>query len=292
MNVMAASAPEWQRLGFVPGATLRLFGMRRSGNHAIASWLQRNAGNGHALFLNNCNGRRDPLKTFATVEVDANRVATKTAREDLASVGTRADDGALFLFSDEDTLPDEPGEEKPVSGPFDTALIDRNVLIYRSFLNWIASLTRKLQLNETYTVTRRASALLRAVDVYRRLLEFVEGSRGPKDVAICYDRWHADEGHRAALLEQLGLPTRDNSLGAVQAYGGGSSFQKSTHDASDLEIDKRWTQMADDDEYQAVLALSAQDKALTGVLGRMFPKDRDVLGRIAEKPMFPKEVLT
>ena len=292
MNVMAASAPEWQRLGFVPGATLRLFGMRRSGNHAIASWLQRNAGNGHAMFLNNCNAKRDPLKTYSSIEIDGQRATTSKAREDLTTVGTRAGDGSLFLFSYEDTLPDEFGEDKPVSGPFNPSLIDRNVLIYRSFLNWIASLTRKLQLNETYAVARRASTLLRAVDVYRRLLEFIEGNRNSKDVAICYDRWHADANYRATVLDQLGLPARDNSLGPVQAYGGGSSFQKTASDADELQTDRRWAQMSDDNEYQAILAISARDEALTGVLGRMFPKDREVLGRIADKPMFPKEVLT
>ena len=291
MNVMAASAPEWQRLGFVPGATLRLFGMRRSGNHAIAAWLQRNAGNGHALFLNNCARKRDPLKSFASIEMDGCRVSHDAARDDLACVGAGAGNGALLLMSYEDNLPDEAREDSPMSGSFNLSLIDRNVLIYRSFLNWVASLTRKLQLNETYSVARRASALMRAVDIYRRLLEFVEGKLGPKDVAICYDRWHADADHRSELLEQLGLPARDNRLGPVQAYGGGSSFQKAASDAGELEIDKRWTQMADDIEYQAILALSAQDKALTGVLGRMFPKDREVLGQIAAHSKFPQEVL-
>ncbi|WP_235871377.1 hypothetical protein [Shimia sediminis] len=289
---MSSSQPEWQRLGIVPGATLRLFGMRRSGNHAISSWLQRNAINGNAVFLNNCTRKRDPLTSFASVEVNTTRVSTNAARADMATTGAKAGDGALFLFSYEDHLPDEADEEKPVSGPFNIALIDRNVLIYRSFLNWIASLTRKLQLNQTYTVARRAGVLMRAVDTYRRLLEFIEGNRGPKDVAICYDRWTAEEQHRAELLVQLGLPQRDTSLGVVQAYGGGSSFQKTANDASELETDQRWKQMAEDREYQALLTLSAQDRALTNVLERMFPKDREILGRIAANSMFPREVLT
>ena len=45
---------EWARLGFTPGQALRIFGMRRSGNHAIANWLQRNSATGRAVFLNNC----------------------------------------------------------------------------------------------------------------------------------------------------------------------------------------------------------------------------------------------
>ena len=36
----------WQQLGIIPGVALRLFGMRRSGNHAIVGWMQRNAPGG------------------------------------------------------------------------------------------------------------------------------------------------------------------------------------------------------------------------------------------------------
>lgn len=290
MNLMADTAPEWQRLGFVPGVTLRLFGMRRSGNHAMTSWLQRNAPSGHALFLNNCKRGRDPFDTFASVEVDNRRVAPNAARKDMAAIGRRAGDGALFLVSYEDCAP-EGDDEKPVSGSFDSQLIHRDILIYRSFLNWIASLTKKLQLNETLSVTRRASLLLRAIDVYRRFLEFVDSSRGGKSLAVCFDRWVSDADHRSDLLDQLGFPERDNGLGDVQSYGGGSSFQKETNDADELKTDHRWMQMAEDAEYRSVLAVSARDDALTQILGRFFPRDQEILGRIWDTSVFDKGAL-
>ena len=276
----------WQPLGIVPGVALRLFGMRRSGNHAIVGWLQRNAPGGRSVFLNNCKPGQDPFRSFRGIEVNGTHAPQQKALRDMASVTGVAGNGALLVISYEDTSPAEFTGERQVSGGFDESLLSRNVLIYRSFLNWSASLLKKMQGNPGYSLMRRNAILLRAVDTYTRLLGMVEMARDLGLSCICYDRWCAEDSYRADLLGELGLTAQDNSLGAVQSYGGGSSFQKDAADAGDLDTDQRWRQMTEDAEYQSVLHLAARDTALTDRLSRLFPGDAALLARVAtQTPM-------
>lgn len=282
---------DWQALGFEPGVSLRAFGMRRSGNHAILAWLQRNAPGGASVFLNNCKPGTDPLRNARGVEVNGERVSQKKANSDLPAVTQAAGQGALFLVSYEDTSPAEFDGLRQVSGGFDEALFSQNILIYRSFLNWAASLLKKMQPNAGYTLVRRNAILLRTMDSYIRLLQMVRQARGLGFTAICYDRWLAEPDYRVALLRSLGLELCDNGLGKVQRYGGGSSFQKQATSAEELQTDQRWRQMLEDPEYQAILHLAARDQALLTELDAVFPQDAAYLRSLAtNQPQVPQEV--
>lgn len=290
-SVDTLSRPKtWHRLGFRPGKTLRCFGMRRSGNHAILNWLQRNAPDGQAVFLNNCRRGKDPLASFATLEINAERAPHRVAQQDLAKACGALDDGAVLLFSYEDCTPAGFSIDRPVSGPFDEALIDADIYVYRGFLNWIASLSKKLSLNPSLSTVQRGETLLRAIAVYTELLQQVQDAEALGIVPICYDDWVISETYRAGLLKRLGLPLRDNGCGTVQPYGGGSSFQKQTDAVAELQTDRRWLQMSDDPHYQSILHLAARDGALTEVLGGLFPGDARVLAAIAGLHPIPQEV--
>ncbi|MGR3760434.1 hypothetical protein ACUXV3_09945 [Roseobacteraceae bacterium NS-SX3] len=290
MKDQAASLPpEWRHLGFRPGAALRLFGMRRSGNHAIADWLQRNAPGGRSVFLNNCKPGSSPFDAFRGIEVNGRRAPQKAAGRDMAQVVAEAGEGALFLVSYEDTSPSDFLGRGPVSGSFDEGLFTADILLCRSFLNWCASLLKKLQGNPDYSLARRSAVLLRAIDTYTRLLALAGQADELALTCIRYDDWMADAGYRAGVLARLGLPAGDNTLGAVQPYGGGSSFQNDAQSAADLETGSRWRQMAADPEYQAVLHLAARDMALMAQLEQHFPQDAARLARIAERNVLAAE---
>lgn len=261
------------RLGLTPGLVLRVFGMRRSGNHAITGWLARNAPSGGSVFLNNCATCRNPLDAFRTIEVNGTQQPSRPARADLAATAAPAGDGALLLISYEDTSPVEDLRGRPISGDFDEAAITHDIVIYRGFLNWAASLLKKMQGNANYSLVRRNAVLLRAIDTYTRLLGLLREDAALAVTPICYDDWCASEGYRAGLLDRLGLARRDNSLGPVQPYGGGSSFQKDAADPAQLDTAARWKAMAGDPEYRAILTLSAMDPALMSQLDAVFPQD-------------------
>lgn len=291
----SSPARAWPALGIAPGQVLRAFGMRRSGNHAIISWLQRNAPEGRSVFFNNCKPGQHPLQSFRGMEVNGAHAPQNKARRDMASVTGAAGDGALVLISYEDTSPAEFGADRQVSGTFDETRLSSNVLIYRSFLNWSASLLKKLQANEGYSLVRRNAILLRAMDTYTRLLGLVRQAKESALVAICYDSWVAKDSYRTAVLTQLGLAEpgqapRDNSLGEVQPYGGGSSFQKQAKTAAELQVDRRWQQMRGDAEFQALLHLAARDTALIDELTVLFPQDAEFLATVAQQPPLPQAV--
>ncbi len=277
----AAPSP-WDALGLVPARALRLVGMRRSGNHAICNWLQRNAPEGRALFLNNCRPGANPARSHAGIEVSG----THFPGEDVTAAAAEAGDGALLLISYEDTVHGRFAGERPMSPPYADAAFDGDVLIYRSVLNWSASLLKKLQANPQYRAADRMAVAVRALATYGDLLAEVLAAPETGRVAICYDRWCRDEVYRARLLAELGLSLRDNTLGPVQPYGGGSSFQKEARHAEDLAPQDRWRAMAGDGEYQALLRVAALDGDLRAHLEALFPEEAARLARLAALPGF------
>lgn len=262
-----------------PGRVLRIYGMRRSGNHAVINWLQRNLPGG-SVFLNNCHPRRDPLVSHRSLEI----YAEGGALPPLPGAGlperlVQAGPAPTALVSFEDAAPPAPG--KPFAPLFAQAP-ETVVLIYRAFLNWSASLLRKILGNAAYGPVARARIMTGALAGYGRMLERVREAQARGFVAICYDRWHGSAAYREGVLGVLGLPVRDNGLGAVQRYGGGSSFEGKAADAAALGVDARAAQMADHPEYQVLLWTAAQDAGLMAALARHFPQDARRLAGLAE----------
>lgn len=277
------ASPEWDRLGIVPGRTMRAFGMRRSGNHAIIDWVQRNAPDGKSVFLNNCRAGRTPLGNFSGIEVNGGFVAQRKAMRNMPAFTAAAGNGALFMFSYEDVSPAEFQDPRRISGEFDSDLIDCEVLIYRSFLNWVASLLKKVQGNPGFSLSRRCAIVLQTIERYGRLLSLIDApAEGKPIIGICYDRWFSNAAYRLDLLTRLGLSERDNSVGTVQRYGGGSSFQKDAADASELDTAARWLQMAEDEEFQSILLLASRDERLMQQLEQHFPADADKIRPLAQ----------
>lgn len=136
----------WGRVGLAPGLAVRVFGLRRSGNHAIIDWLCRNAPSAGTLFLNNCAPGRDPLKTHRGAEINRNwrklpvDGGADTMRQALAEAGS----DAMVVISYEDTVPPADPTDKPVSRQIPDDAFDHQIVIYRGFLNWAASLLHKI----------------------------------------------------------------------------------------------------------------------------------------------------
>lgn len=263
-----------------PGRVLRIYGMRRSGNHAIINWLQRNAP-GASVFLNNCHPRRDPVASHRSLEVFANGAPLAAPRSGmgLQERFDQAGDAPIVLASYEDTMP--PATQKPFP-PLFSKVPETVVLIYRAFLNWSASLLRKILGNDAYGPIARARIMTTALAGYASTLDRVTEAEARGFVAICYDDWHASDTYRARILAALGFPSRDNTRGKVQRYGGGSSFQGNAADAGVLQTDQRAAQMADHPEYQTLLWTAAHDAGFGQALARHFPRDARRLLALAE----------
>lgn len=260
-----------QILGFVPGRILRVFGMRRSGNHAIINWLQRNTSD-EVAFLNNCRRKAPALRTFQGCEVNGKRHVHKA--QEGQPVADQVPDGSTLLLSYEDYAPVGRGNLMDlVSAEFNASDVSYEIVIYRNFMNWSASLLKKLQGNASHTPLGRLRIMMGALEQYKHMLSLVEKPRSHNMQAIHYDRWCESEEYRATALVALGLEHRDDDLGRVQKYGGGSSFQQNAKSAKELDVLQRWQAMENDPEYQIVLSAAQQDQHLMTLIERLMPQD-------------------
>lgn len=281
MTVRANRQKSTPAARLAPSRVLRIYGMRRSGNHAIVNWLQRNTPDGNSVFLNNCHPRRDPIRSHKSLEVfvDGNRRKFEDA-DDLQSRMNTAGEDPLVMVSYEDAMP--PADDAALDPLFKAPMGETVVLIYRAFLNWSASLLQKLLGNVAYGPLARARIMAASCITYGHALDRVAERETRGFVAICYDLWHASEDYRAGILGALGFPVRDNTRGAVQRYGGGSSFQGKAATVDALQTDRRSEQMADHPEYKTLLWTVAHDARFMERLAGHFPNDARRLLALAE----------
>ncbi|WP_299294606.1 hypothetical protein [uncultured Tateyamaria sp.] len=267
---MAQAAQVTEVPAFAPARVLRVYGMRRSGNHALIDWLMRNAPGGSGLFLNNCKPGRDPVSTTrgASVYEGGQVVDLQGRKPKLRAAG----ETPFTLVSYEDAMP--PRERAPLYDAPETC-----VIIYRSFLHWSASLLRKIQGNTGYGPLERMRIMMMAMRTYGEMLDRVQED---DVVPLYYDAWMQDDAYRATALDSLDLPGRDLGLGAVQRYGGGSSFQGKAATVADLATTSRSDQMADDLEYQLFLWTTARDLGFMQRLADVFPADAERLSGLLD----------
>ncbi|AXI47757.1 hypothetical protein C1J03_18145 [Sulfitobacter sp. SK012] len=283
MNDTQQIGTGWQQHGITPVLAFQVFGMRRSGNHAIIDWMMRNApvtATG-GLFYNNCRPRADPTKHFASVDVSGSDRKVISSRDmELADRMQSAGDGPMVLVSYEDMIPRQESKPQQASRGFSSDDFSREVLIYRSFLNWSASMLAKLKRNASLGATQRMRVMFNSLRTYIDGLDLLAQ---PHVVGLCYDDWMQSEAARADMLARLGLPVVDNARGQVQRFGGGSSFQNKVSAPEDLNTTSRTEEMSDDIEYQMLLWTTAHDAAFVERLIPHFPKDAERLVQLAEQ---------
>ncbi|MSU89571.1 hypothetical protein GE300_08070 [Rhodobacteraceae bacterium 2CG4] len=265
-----------------PAGVGRVHGLPRSGNHAVIKWILRNLPHRDHVFLNNCAPFRDPMAHHGEAEVNGGRVRQKMrAQGDCGPALARltGEDGPFLLMSYERWVPSmEPEGDGRLSRQLDDGRIDFQVLVYRSPLNWLASL---LVLQRRRAEARGAPEAADGIVAtqlarYQGMLVALHRDALPGITPVCYDRWFASAAHRAALLQTLGLPVRDNRLGRVSNYGGGSSFQD-LRNADGLGVLSRWMELMPDPGYRAHLAQAAQNEAFMAAMAALFPVDADVM---------------
>jgi hypothetical protein len=283
MNVAVQTGSTWAQAGFEPVCSLQVFGMRRSGNHAIIDWLMRNAPQGASggIFYNNCRFGKSPLRAYGSLDVyDAHRDVQPhkdvSDAERIACAGV----APMVIVSYEDRMPQPAGSRQKASDGFADADFTRQIIIYRSFLNWMASLLAKLQKNGGFGSADRMRIMALAMNGYIEGLDRIADARGV--IGICYDDWMTGQDYRRGILEQLGLPARDLERGTVRRYGGGSSFQGKGMAAEDLDSTSRDAVMADDIEYKLLLWTAAHDLRFMERLVPHFEQDAERLATLAE----------
>lgn len=273
----------WQQAGFAPACALQVFGMRRSGNHAIIDWLMRNAPQAATggVFYNNCKFGKNPQRAYSSIDIYGADGA-RMPHHDIPNPERIAQAGGapMAIVSYEDRMPQPEGQPQRASNGMEPAQFSRQVIIYRSFLNWSASLLAKIKKNAGFGATDRMRIMTLAFATYAQGLDRVAAGKGI--TAICYDDWMTSESYRAGILDALALPQRDLGRGKVQRFGGGSSFQEEATTAADLDSVARDAAMAQDPEYQLLLWTAAHDLRFMERLIPHFQQDAERMAVLAE----------
>jgi hypothetical protein len=262
----------WSKFDLAPARSFRVFGMRRAGNHAVINWMQRNTVGSGAIFVNNCKYGQHPFKSPGSVEVNGTRVPNKPEKL------TKAGGSPMVILSYEDTM---PRDNKPATEGLRADEIDVELLIHRSFSNWMASLLTKLRQNDLFTAAQRMTILLRALGSYADGLAMVQ-SGGL--LGVSYDAWVSDEAYRTSLIATLGLTATDNTLGAVQPYGQGSSFQTDATEGTALATRDRSAALREDPEFYMILWIAAQEGDFIRLLSVFYPEEAAKLRQITSAP--------
>jgi len=258
---------------------LRVFGLQRSGNHAIISWIRRNSRLRNSLFLNQCSAG-NPLQSFTSVEVGKdNRKARKDAIGEVNTLQRSWNSYNCIIVSYENKILSDSlnDTEFTVSQNHHDEWI--TIAIKRSFTNWLASFYSRHILHGTpiSRSNRSATFVAKFLVIYKDLLH---RSRSADVLSINYDLWLRSEEYRKRVLQSLALPVRDNSIGRRSLYGAGSSF-----DGQALDIDveaqgRRWTQLVNDFGFRTLFCLASCDDDLVKLVKETYPTDAMLMKKV------------
>lgn len=233
------------------GIEIRLVGLSRSGNHALADWILAQAP-GRRCFLNCAEGKTNPYATCRPLADGAPARASWPGFDPRAAADGRPPATDLLLHSYEDSF-----LSHAFSDAFEAAhdawvgpsrrRVD--VVVVRDPFNLFAS--------------RRAAGCEQSPAVARRL--WMQHARTalrprwtrrprPPLVPVLYNRWAASRAYRRDLAARLGLPFTDAGIERVAACHGGSSFDGLAYDgrAAAMPVFDRWRAYADDAAYRAL----------------------------------------
>jgi hypothetical protein len=230
---------------------IRLIGMSRSGNHAVARWIL-NGSRGRTCFLNCCEGRSNPFETARPLGSGA----VAECHDPRFSLGSercgRFSRKDLLLLSHEDSFlaracSDE--YERHHDGWVGRSRRRIDVLLLRDPFNLFASRLRRRESMMPIASSLRIwkQHAREHVGARRRYLRH-------DPVLLSYNRWFASAGYRASVARRLGLRGGGAPLQQVADCLGGSSFDGAAYDgrASEMRVLERWREMMHDPAFRAI----------------------------------------
>ena len=285
---------------------IRIFGMRRSGNHMLTDWIA-SLFDQPVYFFNNCRYFNDPLRTnfIRTINPHVKRlycnipIMAGWEEKDVQPIREcrkeclllSYEESNLLNFEDKDVIENRQDTIKDSEMIFD-------ILIIRDFFNWTASRLycesgdRNCLANKTDKIKKarpddnewmesaktisRGSFLSynrHSVTLWKIFArEFLNETHYLKQnkIPISYNKFVSDEKYRKQIARKIGRNYQDwtlNELGTM--YGNGSSFEKNTklHNAERVKVLERWKTLKDNVIYRELIN---EDKEAIELSERVF----------------------
>lgn len=210
---------------------IQFFGLRRSGNHAVISWILAHYKGKATIHFNNAQFCGDSIQAH--------------------SGGLEATEGSgvpMILMNFEDLALDV------ISGS--PLMTSKKILVLRDPFNTFASRLKRVR-DMKGTVHEHANAItdytLNLWKQYAR--EFLGETNFLDDdaIKINFNQWFRNENYRRELSQHFGEFT-DEGLGTISKFTFGSSFDGYDYDDKALEMDlsNRWMAFQDDEEYRSL----------------------------------------
>ena len=262
------------------GLLIRAFGLRRSGNHAIISWILDNLP-GPILHLNNVKtSQPDPFMTFGRAITRGipyhrctrspwmlakhwarclirgqqrcvfPRIASSTS---IASLRALARSSTVVCSYEDCNLSDPliASSAAPFREHFGERSSLINLLVLRDPFNTFASLLKSGMMHDGNRD--------RFVSLYKQYCRVYTGSEQLLDpshrlVVANYNRWFSDSDYRNGLARAFGFSASGPRYEYVPTHGGGSSFTGTAMDGrgADMKVLERWLHFEGDPSFRSL----------------------------------------
>lgn len=281
---------------------VRVFGIRRSGNHAIISWIINNYP-GSLLFVNNINGHDTIPFPYSPIMPDQkkpfqDRITVKSipyfqAKKKLSSLvkfifnrpsiyslvpSDKSVDLSYLLKTDKDCLM-YSFEDIHISDfrllrfyesaeqYIGSSKSKINIVVLRDPFNLFASLIKSKMLKKDSQDSQNYISLYKKFALsYLHSLSMEDHN----NLFINYNKWMSQEDYRIDIANRLGLlPEARYLIETVVDRGGGSSFDQLSYNnnASSMKVFERWKVYSSDPFYLDLLS----EKEILSISEKIFP---------------------
>lgn len=261
-----------------------VYGLRRSGNHAVISWVLDNTPGRPQVHLNDVHVLGpSPYHAFVHMQIrgidryTCNRKRFRLNRHVLTRIagpllpvrrrmhidtGILAKSGVLdveairkvrkrvLVVSYEDIDLENPRLHKFLSAPDEYVGPSKRLtqfIILRDPYNVFASL-----LQRGYMTPTSLGFYSRIWKQHARYFQAGQDATGRPLVPVNYNSWASDRNYRIDTAAKLGFETDGSPYMRVPRFGGGSSFEGKVDSAEKLSTSDRWAAFVDDADYRSM----------------------------------------
>ena len=223
-----------------------ILGIRRSGNHAIASWIRPQLKNNMIRYFNdhffntlsnNINSTQRRTYVYKYIDEKMNIVND----EKMNIVNDEINDNLFGLENQSINLFNENYEKwkKNINiklkedKKLNCEISDNNkqIVIIRNPWNNMASEIQWHYNGRNYNVPKD-----KLIELWEEYYNYFMDNKNNKFNFIIYDKWFIDKEYRKNISEQLGFEFSDNNLNLIEKTGNGSSFTKRMYNGHAQEM--------------------------------------------------------
>ena len=224
----------------------QVYGMKRSGNHAIIEWISRNE-KGWVLHCNHIKKGQHPLEAIQKrIKLRKGKPVLITSYEEYASKKFQLDFNEKI---------------------FGRATSKFNILILRDPFNLFAS---RYAWKHDKKFNEPGKHRDRKIKIWKSNAKlFLDWEANPDDsmnIPINYNRWCVDENYKNQIAERLSLTQANSDINQIQRFGGGSSFTGTAKIDDKKVLLQRFLKLANNEDFKSIF----EDKELLNLSQNIF----------------------